>query len=128
MHAWQSWLAGLPTARAIDSTGRYRSESAPTLAGNGAGRPGADRDGGGGRSALLRIYVDQVDAARPKIEAILDRDAKRWSLEQVIAGTDGPPRLTYRVRPRKSVGLDGVREHLLREAAPHVVAADAPDS
>jgi hypothetical protein len=36
--------------------------------------------------------------------------------------------LSYRVRPRKSVGLDGLRGNLLREAAPHVVAADdAPE-
>ena len=32
--------------------------------------------------------------------------------------------LAYRVRPRKSVGLDGLRSNLLREGAPHVVAAD----
>jgi hypothetical protein len=32
------------------------------------------------------------------------------------------------VRARKSVGLDALREHLLREAAPHVVAADTPDA
>ena len=72
--------------------------------------------------------MDQVDAARPRIESILERDAKRWALEQIVAGTDGAPLLTYRVRARKSVGMDGLREHLLREAAPHVVAADAGDS
>jgi hypothetical protein len=72
--------------------------------------------------------VDQVDAAQPLIEAVLKRDAKRWTLEQVVSGTASPPQLTYRVRARKSVGLDALREHLLREAAPHVVAADAPES
>jgi Domain of unknown function (DUF4956) len=101
------------------------SERAPM--GNGAGRALPDRDGAG-RSALLRIYVDQVDAAQPLIEAVLKRDAKRWTLEQVVSGTASPPQLTYRVRARKSVGLDALREHLLREAAPHVVAADAPES
>ena len=100
--------------------------AAPEPAGNGASGPHPDGDGG--RSALLRIYVDHVEAARPKIEAILARDAKRWTLEQVVPETEGPPRLTYRVRPRKSVGLEGIREHLLRQAAPHVVAADVPDS
>ena len=100
--------------------------AAPEPAGNGASGPHPDGDGG--RSALLRIYVDHVEAARPKIEAILARDAKRWTLEQVVPEAEGPPRLTYRVRPRKSVGLEGIREHLLRQAAPHVVAADVPDS
>jgi hypothetical protein len=117
----------LPSGADLADVPVFRGEAEPGPDGNGSDGPRADRDGGG-RSALLRVYVDQVDAARPRIEAILARDAKRWTLEQVIAGTDGPPLLTYRVRPRKSVGLEGVREHLLREAAPHVVAADTPDN
>ena len=78
------------------------------------------------RTVLLRVYVDRVEDARPAIEAVLARDAKRWTLEQVVADTDGPPLLTYRVRARKSVGMDALRERLLREGAPHVVAADEP--
>ncbi len=81
-------------------------------------------DGAGDRSRLLRIYVDRAEDARPRVEAILARDAKRWMLEQSVSGADGPPTLTYRVRVRKSVGMDGLREHLLKEGAPHVVAAD----
>jgi hypothetical protein len=80
------------------------------------------------RSARLRVYVDRVEQAQPAIEAVLGRDAKRWSLVQVSASDTGPSVLEYRVRARKSVGLDGIREHLLAEGAPHVVAADpAPD-
>jgi hypothetical protein len=75
---------------------------------------------------MLRVYVDRVESARPAVETILARDAKRWTLEQVSDGADGPPLLTYRVRARKSVGMDNLREHLLREGAPHVVAADQP--
>jgi len=61
-------------------------------------------------------------------KAVLGRDAKRWSLAQVSASDAGPSVLEYRLRPRKSVGIDGLRDHLLSEAAPHVVAADhAPD-
>jgi hypothetical protein len=105
-------LAGLPDVG---------TEPEPAPAGNGAGRS-PDRG-----DARLRIYVDRVDAARPKIEAILERDAKRWTLERIADGTGDPPLLTYRVRARKSVGLEGLRDHLLREAAPHVVAADSPE-
>jgi hypothetical protein len=90
---------------------------AATPAGNGAGDD---------RMVLLRVYVDRVEDAQPVIEAVLARDAKRWMLEQVVAGANGPPLLTYRVRVRKSVGMDGLRERLLREGAPHVVAADEP--
>jgi hypothetical protein len=115
----------LPSGADMADVPGHRDEPAP--AGNGAGQAHPDRDGAG-RSALLRIYVDQVDAARPKIEAVLERDAKRWMLEQIVAGTGNAPQLTYRVRAKKSVGLDALREHLLRDAAPHVVAADAPES
>jgi hypothetical protein len=90
---------------------------AATPAGNGAGDD---------RTVLLRVYVDRVEDARPAIEAILARDAKRWTLEPGIAGADDPPLLTYRVRARKSVGMATLRERLLREGAPHVVAADEP--
>ncbi|HKU59685.1 MAG TPA: DUF4956 domain-containing protein [Gemmatimonadales bacterium] len=78
-----------------------------------------------GKSTRLRIYVDRVDAARPLIEAVLARDAKRWTFEAEEPPADGgAPVLAYRVRPRKSVGLEGLRSNLLREGAPHVVAAD----
>ena len=78
-----------------------------------------------GKSTRLRIYVDRVEAARPLIEAVLARDAKRWSFEAADTPVDGSaPVLAYQVRPRKSVGLDGLRSNLLREGAPHVVAAD----
>ncbi|HYC33758.1 MAG TPA: DUF4956 domain-containing protein [Gemmatimonadales bacterium] len=86
--------------------------------------PGAADD----RNRLLRVYVDRVDAAQPRIEAVLGRDAKRWALAQVSPGTSGPSVLEYRVRARKSVGIDLLREHVLTEGAPHVVAADhTPD-
>jgi hypothetical protein len=115
----------LPSGADMADVPGYRDEQAP--AGNGAGQAHPDGDGAA-RSALLRIYVDQVDAARPKIEAVLARDAKRWMLEQIVADTGNPPQLTYRVRARKSVGMDSLREHLLREGAPHVVAADTAES
>lgn len=78
-----------------------------------------------GKGTRLRIYVDRIEAARPLIETVLARDAKRWSFEAEEPATErGTPVLAYRVRPRKSVGLEGLRGNLLREGAPHVVAAD----
>ncbi len=119
----------LPSGADMADVPGYGDDGRATPAADGNGRGLAkeprDRDG---RSALLRIYVDQVDAARPRIEAVLERDAKRWTLEQVVAGTGAAPLLTYRVRARKSVGMDALRTHLLQEAAPHVIAADTPDA
>jgi hypothetical protein len=78
-----------------------------------------------GKTTRLRIYVDRPEAARPLIETVLARDAKRWSFEAEEQAPDhGAAVLAYRVRPKKSVGLEGLRGNLLREGAPHVVAAD----
>jgi len=76
------------------------------------------------RTRLMRVYVDQVDQARPVVEAVLQRDAKAWSLAGTRPSDGGPGILEYRVRIRKRVDLDTLRERLLREGAPHVVAAD----
>jgi hypothetical protein len=107
----------LPSGADLADLPELREEppKAAAPAGNGAGDD---------RAVTLRIYVDRVEDARPAVEAVLARDAKRWTLEKVTAGGDGPPLLTYRVRARKSVGMDILRERLLREGAPHVVAAD----
>ena len=107
----------LPGGADLAELQAMREEGKPMDSGDGA----EDK-----RSATLRVYVDKVAEAQPRVEAILDRDAKRWSLEDVVERNGAAPHLTYRVRARKSVGLDGLREHLLREGAPHVVAADEP--
>jgi Domain of unknown function (DUF4956) len=76
------------------------------------------------RTTLVRLYVDQVERARPLVEAVLQRDAKAWALAGTRPSDGGPGILEYRVRMRKRVDLDTLRERLLREGAPHVVAAD----
>jgi hypothetical protein len=108
--------SGADMAGVLEATGEHPSMAA-------AGKAAAAEDD---RNVLLRIYVDEADSARPAIEAVLERDAKRWSHVQT-SGDDGATVLEYRVRPRKSVGLEGLRERLLREGAPHVVAADGGD-
>jgi hypothetical protein len=76
------------------------------------------------RVATLKIFVDDVTVGRASAEQVLARDAKVW-----IAGVTEPGEgkggvLEYRVRPRKSVGLGGLRDNLLRDGAPHVIATD----
>ena len=112
--------SGADLADISQATGEHpRPEPVPARKREPAPEPAPDE-----RSALLRVYVERVDRAQPAIEAVLGRDAKRWSLAQVSASDTGPSVLEYRVRARKSVGLDGLRDHLLAEGAPHVVAAD----
>jgi hypothetical protein len=116
--------SGADLADISQATGEHRRPEPP----GERGREPAPEPAADDRSALLRVYVDRLDQAQPAIEAVLGRDAKRWSLAQVSASDTGPSVLEYRVRARKSVGLDGLRAHILAEGAPHVVAADqAPD-
>ena len=76
------------------------------------------------RAVTLRIYTDELAAARPAVERVLARDAKLWTASGTEAGDGAAGVLEYRVRPRKSVGLDTLRDNLLREGAPHVIATD----
>jgi hypothetical protein len=76
------------------------------------------------RTSVLRIYVDGVEQARPQVEVVLQRDTKHWTLAKVGPSEGGPTVLEYRIRPRKRVDLDTLRERLLKEGAPHVVATD----
>ena len=117
--------SGADLADISQATGEFPRVAPPADAPRREPKPERDTDD---RSALLRVYVDAVEQAQPAIEAVLVRDAKRWTLAQVSANPSGPSVLEYRVRARKSVGLDALRAHLLAEGAPHVVAADqAPD-
>jgi hypothetical protein len=111
---------GADLAEVSQATGEYPRPAPP----NGRKRMAGGAADSDDEGTLLRIYVDQVEPAQPAIEAVLGRDAKRWSLVRTNRDESGPKVLEYRVRPRKSVGFDGLREHLLREGAPHVVAAD----
>ncbi len=106
----------LPSGADLSAISQATGEHPRPMAGNGA-----DADG---RTVPLRVYVDAVEPVKATIEMILERDAKKWSLVQTSEGEASPKVLEYRVRPRKSIGLEGLRERLLREGAPHVVAAD----
>lgn len=76
------------------------------------------------RAVTLRIYTDEMAAAKPAVERVLARDTKLWTASGTEPGEGAAGVLEYRVRPRKSVGLDTLRDNLLREGAPHVIATD----
>jgi hypothetical protein len=79
---------------------------------------------GDARAVTLRIYVIEMASARQAIERILARDTKLWTSSATEPGEGTGGVLEYRVRPRKSVGLDALRDNLLREGAPNVIATD----
>lgn len=76
------------------------------------------------RAVTLRVYVLEMAAGRQAVERVLARDAKLWTVSSAEPGEGASGVLEYRIRPRKSVGLESLRDHLLREGAPHVIATD----
>jgi hypothetical protein len=113
--------SGADLAAIAQATGEHRAISPPKQ------EPEAETEEPR-RTRTVRIYVDQVEQARPLVEAVLQRDAKSWDLAGSRPSDGGPAILEYRVRIRKRVDLDTLRERLLREGAPHVVAADESSS
>jgi hypothetical protein len=106
-------LAGIPVSN---------SERQVATAGNGRKREeGLEVDP---RAVVLRIYVHDLAAARPLIERVLERDAKQWAAAGSEPGDGVSGILDYRVRAKKSVGIETLRSHLLSEGAPQVIAAD----
>ncbi len=93
------------------------------VSGNGRKRPPGDLTADP-RAATLRIFVDDVTAGRASAEQVLARDAKVWIAGATEPGEGSGGVLEYRVRPRKSIGLEGLRDNLLRDGAPHIIATD----
>jgi hypothetical protein len=121
----------LPSGADLAAIASAIGEPARKAVAGGEARPGPGTGTGTGtgpseeeRTSLLRVYVDGVEQARPQVEAVLERDTKRWTLAKVRASDGNPTVLEYRVRLRKRVSLDALRGNLLKEGAPHVVAAD----
>lgn len=72
----------------------------------------------------LRVHCTDLDAARPLVEALLDAEAKRWTFLTATRHPGGGGLLEYDVRPRKRITLPQLRERLLAQASPQVIAAD----
>jgi uncharacterized protein DUF4956 len=112
----------MPAGSAVLPAAPAASPLAPD-AGNGRKRT-VDTLETDARAVTLRIYTDEMAAAKPTIERLLVRDAKLWTASGSEPGEGTAGVLEYRIRPRKSVGLSTLRDNLLREGAPHVIATD----
>ena len=95
----------------------------PIPADNGRKRA-AESIGTDARAVTLRVYVHELVAGRQAVERVLARDAKLWAESAAEPGEGASGVLEYRIRPRKSVGIESLRDHLLSEGAPHVIATD----
>jgi hypothetical protein len=94
-------------------------------------------DYGPSRTDSITIRASQLEPARPTIEAILDRAAKRWRLDRATRETNGGVTLHYTVRWRKRTPRDVLLEDLRTlgrsqgftvEAMPEPVLDNHPDA
>jgi len=74
------------------------------------------------RDVLLRIQVDESDAARGSIEEMFDGSLKKWRLGGVVREGDGKQSLEYTVQFKKSAEPDDFLR-LVRDM-PHVLGAE----
>jgi len=68
----------------------------------------------------FRIVVRSVAAGRREAEAVLEADAKRWTLVEQGMREDGAGVLVYDVHPRKRLPVDQLAAELRRRAVPDV--------
>lgn len=68
----------------------------------------------------FRIVVRSIAAGRKEVEAVLEADAKRWTLVEQGTREDGAGVLVYDVRPRKRLPVDQLAAELRRRAVPEV--------
>ena len=115
-----------------DIAAAARAEPALAPAAPGIGIPVIAAPAGAGAVAAdarhlterLRVHCTDLDAARPLVESLLDTGAKRWAFLTATRHPGGGGLLEYEVRPRKRATVAQLRERLLAEAGPHVIAAD----
>jgi len=75
-------------------------------------------------AGTLRVRTYDVDAARRKVEVLLDDQLKNWEFGRVVDEADGTRVIEYTVRLKKSAPRESVLDGLRRLGAPHVVGAE----
>lgn len=58
--------------------------------------------------SLVVVTANDVSEAQRRVEAVLERTTKRWSLDEVVTHTGKPSQIYYLTRLRKSVPKDDV--------------------
>ena len=90
-------------------------------------RSESDADGEGastGGDCVLRVAVSDVEAARPPIEAALERHCKRWTVATGPRDGDGLVTLEYTVSIRKRSSIAELVFAIEKDARPHVARVE----
>ena len=105
------------TAQQLEAVAERAKRRAREMAAEDLG--GSEREAG-----TLRVRTYDVEAARTKVELLLDDQLKKWDFGRVFEEADGTRVLEYTVRLKKSAPRESVLEALRTMGAPHVVGAE----
>lgn len=76
------------------------------------------------QSEVLRVYVTDLDRARPLIEGILDGATKEYKHRKTRSNGNNQYLLEYQLRPKKKAPVDAIIERIYQEAGADVIAAE----
>lgn len=113
-----------------ESSASLASPKGGTVAAPGPQWPEASLGAGAGAStgklpnAVLHVRVSDVEAARPKIEAVLAGDTKLWYLVEAQDEGEEGTLLQYLVRKKKSVLPASLVDKLEGQCVPHVTGVE----
>ncbi len=75
-------------------------------------------------NSVLTIATDEVTRSQDAVQDVLDKNAKRWKLDEVIMNTGKPSVMYYLVRLKKSVTRDEFLTSVQAEAGGLITSAD----
>jgi len=75
-------------------------------------------------NGVLVVHAARVEPARKVTEQLLEDEAKRWKLAQIVPGSDGTSTLEYLIRVKSEAVAAALLDALRGRAGPDVVAAE----
>ncbi len=78
--------------------------------------------------SILTITTDDVPEAQKRVEEVLDRMTKRWSLDEIVTNVGKPSEIYYLTRTRKSIPRDVLLTAIHENADGAIASADLETS
>jgi hypothetical protein len=78
--------------------------------------------------SILTVTTDAVSNAQGRIEEVLERMTKRWSLDEIITNVGKPSEIYYLTRTKKSIPRDVLLTAIHENAGGFIASADLETS
>jgi Domain of unknown function (DUF4956) len=78
--------------------------------------------------SILTVTTDTVPEAQSRIEEVLERMTKRWSLDEIVTNIGKPSEIYYLTRTKKSISRDVLLTAIHENASGFIASADLETS